>query len=144
MAKMKRYLFHTDGGELCLSLKGLSIARCVVDVAGFALQAFARDGTIELRIETPFVLADLGPTLELDPTVPKSLGPAFALLGATVTSAKVSAEGRLALAFNDRRAMAIAPSERFEAWQLIGPRGIKVVCRAGGGVSIWGETGGDD
>jgi hypothetical protein len=137
MAAMNRYLFHTENGELSLPVEGLSIARCVVDHA-FSLETFRDRDVVTLRIEGPFTVTENGRQHALDPTEPANLGPAIALVRAVVRRARASAEGRLVVVFDDGREVTVEPNEDFEAWELIGPKGAKAVCSAGGGVSTWG------
>jgi hypothetical protein len=139
MAAMSRYLFRTENGELLLPVEGLSIARCVVDHA-FSLEAFRDNDVVTLRIEGPFIVTENGVKHALDPNEPANLGPAIALVRAVVKRSRASAEGRLVVVFDDGREVTIEASEDFEAWEVIGPQGAKVVCSAGGGVSTWGTT----
>lgn len=137
MAAVSRYLFHTEDGELTLPLEGLSVARCVIDHA-FSLEAFCGDGVVTLRIEGPFTINEKGESHTLDPNEPASLGPAVALVRSLIRRARTSAEGRLLIAFEGGRDVAVGPNDDFEAWELSAPKGVRAVCRAGGGVSTWG------
>jgi hypothetical protein len=137
VAKVNRYLFHTENGELSLPLEGLTISRCVVDHA-FSLEAFRADGVVALRIEGPFTLKGKQLSRVMDPGVPTELGLAIALVRGTVKRARASSGGRLSIIFEDGRDVTVEPSEDFEAWELSGPQGVKAVCRVGGGVSTWG------
>jgi hypothetical protein len=136
---MSRYLFHTKNGELSLPVEGLSVARCTIDHA-FSLEAFRDDDIVTLRIEGPFTVTANGVKHTLDPNEPTNLGLALALVRAVVRRARASAEGRLSVVFDDGREVTVEPSEDFEAWELVGPKGAKAVCSAGGGVYTWGAS----
>jgi hypothetical protein len=136
---VKRYLFHIENGDLLLPLEGLEITRCVVDHA-FSLEAAHADGMVTVRIEGPLSLKDGRSEHAIDPSVPTELGPALGLVRGSIERARVSPEGRLSLVFQDGREVTVEPSDDFEAWELTAPRGVKAVCRAGGGVSTWGAA----
>lgn len=120
-----------------LPLESLMISRCVVDAA-ISFFALVDDDAVTLRIECPFVLTDDDGSHAVDPSVPRTLGPAVALFGATVARASASETGRLELVFEDGRTVLVEPSDEFEAWELSGPGDAKAVCRMDGGVSTWG------
>jgi hypothetical protein len=50
---------------------------------------------------------------------PVSLVPLLALLGSRVSMLEVWKDGRLAIVLGDGTELAVEPSERFEAWQLL-------------------------
>lgn len=134
---MSRYLFRTQNGELVMPLESLPISRCIVDAA-ISLVALVDSDAITLRIEGPFVLTEEDGSHAIDPNAPRTLGPAVALVGATVRRARASETGRLELVFEDGRSILVEPSDEFEAWEISGPRDAKAVCRVDGGVSTWG------
>ena len=136
---MSQYHLRSENGELVLPLEGLSIARCVIDHA-FSLEASREHDIVVLRIECPFTVSKTGMQYVLEPNEPANLGPATALVHASVRTARASAEGRLSIVFDDGRELTVEPSDDFEAWELTGPNGVKAVCRPGGGVSTWGAA----
>jgi hypothetical protein len=137
MAEMNEYLLRTENGELLLPLEGLSIVRCWIDYA-FSLEAAHEDGIVVLRIECPFTISERGEQYVLDPEEPAILGPAAALVRTSARTARAAAEGRLSIVFDDGRELTVEASDRFEAWELSGPKGMIAVCLPGGGLSIWG------
>jgi hypothetical protein len=138
MAVVSPYLFQSENGDMALPIEGLTVARCVVDFA-LSLEAFRGDDVVILRIEGPFTILENGAISSLDPEVPAKLGPAIALVQASVRSARAFADGRLQLIFEDGREITVHPNDEFEAWQLAGPGRVKAVCRVGGGISVWSE-----
>jgi hypothetical protein len=54
-----------------------------------------------------------------------------------VASASIS-DGVLSLSFTDGATLRCAPSEEYEAWQVVG--GFVVVCYPGGEVVVWDDT----
>lgn len=122
---------------MVMPLESLTISRCIVDAA-LSLVALVDRDVITLRIEGPFVLTENDDSQAIDPNVPRTLGPAVALVGATVRRARASETGRLELVFEDGRSVVVEPSDEFEAWELSGPSDAKAVCRMDGGVSTWG------
>jgi hypothetical protein len=137
---MSRYLFSTENGELSLPLESFAIARCIVDEA-FSLEVFRDHEVVSLRIEGPFTVTERGAPFNMDPAEPQCLGPAVALINASVRKARASAEGRIRITFEDGRELTAEPSDDFEAWSLAGPKDAKAVCRVGGGISTWGSHG---
>jgi hypothetical protein len=63
--------------------------------------------------------------------------PLQSLVGRMVTSASAS-EGVLSLAFADGATFRCAPSQEYEAWQVVGS--FVVVCCPGGGLIVWDDT----
>ena len=59
------------------------------------------------------------------------------LLGKVITSVSVSPEGDLDIEFDDAR-LSVSAGYDYEAWQLSGPNGEKVICMPGGELAIWG------
>ena len=65
-----------------------------------------------------------------DDAPPVSLVPLLALVGARVSMLEVWKDGRLAIVLGDGTELAVEPSERFEAWQLLDDE-FNVYCGVG-------------
>jgi hypothetical protein len=95
---------------------------------------------VEVVIETPFSYRDrLRRNHVLDPQEDRpTLGIALGLFGTTVGEASVTADGTLAIAFEDGSSVTVRPHPRYEAWHLAWPDGRLLVCPPGGGEpSAW-------
>jgi hypothetical protein len=57
--------------------------------------------------------------------------------GDTVTTASVSEEGVLSVSFASGIDLEARPEDDFEAWQILGPRGLVVAMLRGGYASWW-------
>ena len=100
-------------------------------------------GGFELRIEVPFSLNLPGGTeVRVNPEHP---GPnaslVLALLYQDVASCTSEETGELRASFANGDELSIEPHDSFEAWSLVGPNGVRVVCLPGGGTSQWGLGG---
>ena len=133
---MKSWELHPRDGGWQLPLEQQVVGRCSVDHA-FALEFYDLNETAAVRIEGAFSVFDRGHSHQLPPAAPWELGPAMGLVGHVVTSARVSGTGRLEIAFDDGRMLFVDPDALYEAWEIVGPRGMHVVCAPGGAVSVW-------
>jgi hypothetical protein len=63
------------------------------------------------------------------------------LVGAEVESAEIGRDGLFTIEFSNGRQLISRPHPKYEAWQVEGPRGLFVVCPAGGDEpAIWDEA----
>jgi hypothetical protein len=95
---------------------------------------------VEVVLESPFGLSIAGEEEAiLDPSgPPEALGPVLRLRHAVVDEALVEQDGTLTLAFRGAQHLRSEADPNYEAWQLVGPNGLLVVCLPGGGESaIW-------
>ena len=83
----------------------------------------------------PRLYADVGTSLFADGNGQPLALPS--LVGSVVASASIS-DSVLSLSFTDGATLRCAPSEEYEAWQVVG--GFVVVCRPGGEVVVWDDT----
>jgi hypothetical protein len=65
-------------------------------------------------------------------------------IGARVEEAIIWKDGRLAISFERGTSLVAGPDPNVEAWQIVGPEGLLVVCPAGGGEWLIWFGGGDD
>ncbi len=118
-----------------LPLAGLRVDQCLVDFA-FTLRC---EGGFEVRIECPFRFrAATGETRELDPDEdPADLAVALRIVRGSVRSAVALKGGQLEVEFVDGSAISVPADASFEAWNLVGPEGMRVICLPGGELAIW-------
>lgn len=97
---------------------------------------------ISVRIETPFSYGPAGHARRFDPSDAPGLAPLLGLHQATVTSAEIRKDGRLAMTFADGGELVVPPDERYEAFTVTGSlppvtvtRGFSFTALPGGGLS---------
>lgn len=133
---MRSWELHRSEGGWRLPIEQRGVSRCVVDHA-FALEFHEGEQSAVVRIEGTFAVVEHGRVHRISPSAPEELGPAVGLFGQVVRSATASALGRLEVAFEDGRMLSVEPDARYEAWEIHGPGGMRVVCAPGGEVSVW-------
>lgn len=131
------HLTEADGRWL-LPLGNCAVTQCCVDY-GVTLRLDHPAGPFELRIEqaVDFVGAD-GAALTLEPEEdPTGLGPLLACTRTAVTVATAFHDGRLEMSFADGSRLSVSASSDYEAWELAGPGGLRMVSTPGGDLSVW-------
>jgi len=95
-------------------------------------------GAYQLVIEAAFSVAGAGSAERTDPEDPAvALGPRVrALAGRTVTTA-ASSGGNLGVECAGGVRLDVPVDDSYEAWQLHGPDGYRVVCTPGGELAVW-------
>jgi hypothetical protein len=68
---------------------------------------------------------------------PTELGSALIVLRATVTRAAAYKDGHLAIVFGHGVWIRVPVSQTFEAWNVVGPGGLRVVSLPGGDLAVW-------
>lgn len=124
------------GDHWIMPLQGKTVTRCFVDSA-FGIEFWDRDGLTTIRIEGSFVLQEHGADQCLSPECPTALGPALSALGKMVMSAYAYKNGCLVVHFADESSLSVAPDAEYEAWEMVGSDGLRMVCTPGGSLSIW-------
>ena len=117
-------------------LAGRTVTRCFVDYA-FGIECWDRERETTMRIEGNFVLKVNGAEQRLSPEQPTALGPAFSIIHKAVDSARVYKDGCLEVNFSDGSSLFVEPDSEYEAWEIVGRGGLRVVCVPGGSLSIW-------
>jgi len=138
MAIMTSIRLSEINGRWQLPLDSCAVTRCCVDY-GVTLRLDHPAGAFELRIEQAldFVGAD-GAALTLDPEEdPTGLGPLLACTRTTVTAATAFHDGRLEISFADGSRFSVSASGDYEAWELAGPSGLRMVSIPGGDLTVW-------
>lgn len=116
---------------------------CVIDFAltlQIALDPGA--GSWSLRIESDFELTSPGGPVEViqmhQGSTPGDVNrPINDLLHRVVNSARVDADGMLAVSFDKETSLKVPVCDPYEAWQLVGPGNETIVSGPGGGLSIF-------
>lgn len=129
---------HSD--HWVLPLQGKTVTRCLVDYA-FGLELWEHDGTMTIRIEGDLVLKGYGGEHRLSPAHPTALGPALSTIGQAIASAKAYKDGCLEVHFADGSILSVKPDTEYEAWEIVGTGGLRVVCMPGGSLAIWQPEG---
>jgi hypothetical protein len=132
-----------DGGLAELSdrwllpYRGLNVSQITVDYA----LTFLLEGQASIVIEGDATLADRpgrapgAQTVELHPGR-QDVAAALSLFGATVNSAVAFKTGTLRLVL-DHFQLTVRADPHYEAWNVVGPGGMRLVCMPGGQLAIW-------
>jgi Family of unknown function (DUF6188) len=95
----------------------------------------------EVTIETALTVADGSVRWSGEPLTAEAAGALLPLNLRLVTSAKVDSDGTLNLGFGEATLL-VPPHPMYEAWQVLGPRGLLIVCSPGGDyLAIWKPEG---
>lgn len=122
-----------------LPLSGCSVDRLCIDFAVTLLFS----GGLELRIEQPFVVehSDGSEILLVPDGDPDRLAPVMTLARRSVAEAEAFKDGRLRIVFADGAVLGVPADEGFEAWELVGPAGLRTVSLPGGELAVWRPEG---
>jgi hypothetical protein len=122
-----------------LPLQSRQVTQCRVDFALTFLLGDSDDPSY-LTVEQPFRLRLLGkPEVVLVPDGPgEALGPALAVLRSSVARAIAFKNGDLEIEFDEGIGFFVPASAKFEAWNLVGPAGMRIVSLPGGELAVWG------
>ena len=131
---MNTVLFEMEDRWL-LPLSGRSVERLCFD---FAVTLIFGDD-LQLRIEQPFVVEgpDGRETLFVPGGDADRLAPVVTLARREVTRAEAFKDGHLEIIFSDGTSLGVPPDEGFEAWELVGPGGLRTVSLPGGDLAVW-------
>lgn len=96
-------------------------------------------GGFELRIEQPFVVtnSDGTETLVVPEGDPERLSSAVQLARREVAPAEAFKDGHLEVSFSDGTTLGVPADEGFEAWEFVGPDGLRTVSLPGGDLTVW-------
>lgn len=120
-----------------LSIEGETVVRVCFDEA----LTFLTDGGFELRIETSAAIETSSENMMLEPGVPgASAIPVLGFVGSRIDRGEVLESGVLKIFFSSDSGLTVSPDANFEAWELVGPRGMRVVCLPGGGIAEWSDV----
>lgn len=119
-----------------LPIGGEVVARCCVDRA-FSIEFGRNTMKYALRMEGAFSISDGGEVKQLSAERPEALAPALLLFGKEVRSCHAAKRGSLDIAFTDGVRLRVEPDESFEAWEMSGVDGLRMVSGPGGALSVW-------
>jgi hypothetical protein len=120
-----------------LPYRGLKISQITVDYA----LTFSLEGQATIVIESDATLADRpgrapeARTVELHPGR-QDVGSALTLFGATVNSGVAFKAGTLRLVL-DHFQLTVRADPHYEAWNVVGPGDMRLVCMPGGQLAVW-------
>ncbi|MGH9077073.1 MAG: DUF6188 family protein [Acidimicrobiales bacterium] len=126
-----------------LRLADQEVTRCSVDFA-LTLVVGAAGNSLYLTMEQPFWFRPDEHSEEerfAPETEPERLGPVLLLLHRSVDEIVAQKDGLLVLRFAPSGAMTVPPSEEFEAWNIVGPDGLRIVAMPGGQLAVWKPRG---
>lgn len=127
------------GNHWVLPLAGREVTQCCIDYA--VTLVFAEpDATSYLRIGQSFWLlttSDGNEEMCVPEGPPPALGPALGVLRQSVNRAVAYKDGRLELEFGDGARLRVPVDQEFEAWNLVGPAGLRLVSLPGGDLAVW-------
>jgi Family of unknown function (DUF6188) len=117
---------------------GLTVTQCRVDYAFTVVVAGEPGEWFEVRIGEPFVVVRRGEEIRLDPEGdPVQMAPALAVLRMDVEHTIAFKDGRLEMVFGGDLALRVAIGEDYEAWNLVGLDGLRIVSLPGGELAVW-------
>jgi hypothetical protein len=135
MAEIKReHQLIEQKKHWIIPLRGETVTRCFVDNA-FGIEF--QDCEMTIRIEGTFYLNGTDKEYKLSPEHPTTLGPALALFQKKVRSSVAHKEGWLELEFSDGSRLSVEADADYEAWEIVGSGGLRIVCAPGGRLSVW-------
>ncbi len=134
MNKNYRLIEHKD--HWVIPLEGQTVSRCFLDTA-FGIEFWENGSEITLRIEGGFLFKENGEEHKLYPDQPAALGPVLSVFQKEVCHSIAGKEGRLYIEFSDGSRLSVAADSEYEAWEIVGSGGLRVVCEPGGRLSVW-------
>ena len=84
---------------------------------------------------------DVGDAPPVEPTDLDGVAAHMPLLNAEVTDARIDERGCLAVTF-DSSSVRCKAHPLYEAWQILGPDGERIICMPGGDLAIWSARAG--
>lgn len=121
-----------------LPLEERQVTRCIVDYAFSIEFLIAEDELVSIRIGSAFSLENKSSREFFDPEqAPTAMGAALALLHKNVQHAIAWKDGRLEISFMDGTLLTVPFNSEFEAWEVSGPKSIKIISLPGGNLAIW-------
>ena len=121
-----------------IELSGWQVDRCSFDfqtrLSFLHPQDYRPSGQANIALGSPFSLSLSGSEVVIDPEgPPEALSPVLGLLRQTVEGAFFEKSGTLNLTFRGGAHLRCDPDPQYEAWHLVAPDGVEVICVPGGG-----------
>lgn len=123
------------------SLLGLELGLVTFWVGGVRLVLGGWELTVGASLQLTGISADGAPA---GPVVAGTADVLLRLLEAPVSGADLSDRSTLSITFGgaDQRTLSAVADDHYEAWELAGPGGERLVCLPGGDLAIWGRRDG--
>jgi hypothetical protein len=132
--KMK---LREENDSWMLSIKGREVTRCLVDYA-FSIELWIPDDPISIRINRPFLFKTRDQTYKISPAEePIRLGPVLSIVHKTIQAVIAHKDGSLSVEISDEIKLDVSADVHYEAWEINGREGMRIVSLPGGGLSIW-------
>ena len=125
-----------DSEPLVLPLSGRQVTQLQFDYA-FGINFCEDEKLFSLRIGMPFTTTTGPITESYDPEQCVQCGPLLALLHTYVLSVTATRKGRLKVVFTNGLTLCVDPHPQFEAWELVGSDGTRVISVPGGDLVTW-------
>ncbi|HKY66858.1 MAG TPA: DUF6188 family protein [Acidimicrobiales bacterium] len=132
--------FDDRGDHHRVPVEGALVDRVCVDFA-VTLQLRGESGEWQVQIESPFVMTSSeGDERLVVPELGAKLAVVLDVLRVEVSEARARKDGSLHVAFADGTHVDVAPDEGYEAWNVTGPGGARIVALPGGELAVWSPT----
>lgn len=132
-------LLSEDQDRWSVAIRGRAVTRCVVDYA-FSLDVGYPPNEVAIRIEGPFSLEIGGTNYRMSPEATVELCPALGLLHQVADALTAYKDGALEVRFATGDLLAAKPDPNYEAWEINGAGGLRIVSLPGGGLAVWRPT----
>ena len=136
-----RLIEHKD--YWIIPLQGQTVSRCFLDTA-LGIEFWENESEITIRIEGGFLFKEDGKEHKLYPDQPAALGQALSIFQKEVCYSIAGKEGGLYIEFSDGGSLSVEADSEYEAWEIVGSGGLRVVCEPGGRLSVWQPTSAED
>ena len=126
-----------------LRMSDTKVTRCSIDYA-LTLVLGAGDTAVYVTIEQPFWFLPEGGGSEtgfVPETAPEALGPVLSVLHRSVEEIIAHRNGLLEVRVRGGGALRVPASDEFEAWNVVGPDGMRFVAMPGGDLAVWKPSG---
>jgi hypothetical protein len=127
------------GDHWDLPLNGREVTQFQIDYA-VTLVLGDSSGSFYVTIEQPFSMRlsrGAEEVVIVPEAAPAAMGRALALLRETVQRAVAYKDGRLELDFTGGARVLVPVADKFEAWNIVGPDGLRLVSLPGGELAVW-------
>lgn len=140
---MKGPPLRDEGDRWSLDLVQGEITQCTFGHQ-FGIAIYTPRFYLNVEIESVAVirLPGSGHSVEVDPRTkdPMAMAPALKLLHVSADRLEASRNGRLTVALGEGGLVEVAPDDDYEAWNVTGPEGLRLVSMPGGEVAVWAPS----
>jgi hypothetical protein len=126
-----------EGRDSSLPLEGALLTRLCFDRQ---LHVDFDEVDVRLLVTTPFMLVGNNANHRIDPEDSRDLHHLLQLLRQRVVQAVIRADATLRVELTSGYALVVSPDPDYEAWEVSGRSGLRVVCMPGGALGIWDPT----